>query len=1125
MPGGIGMSLRSVVTYCLALCCAGLLYGQAELATVTGVVMDSAKAVIPGVKVTVRNTDTDISHQVETNQEGYYTVPELSPGPYEIQAVSPGFETYKQTGVVLETGQTLRADIVMSVGSVTESVIVTADVAPLNTENGTVTGYVVTKAEIQDMPLLTRDFTELALFVPGVASAPAGEPGSFASINGARADSTNFLVNGIDDRNPRGAAAQLRPNIDAMQEFKMEVSGYSAEYGKMAGGILNMVLKEGTNLYHGTAFEYLRNDFFDAKGYFDATKLPFKQNQFGGVINGPISIPKLYKGHDRSFFMFSWESQLNPYGETYLGVVPTAAKRSGDFSGDTSTSGAALTIKNPYGSYAPFPGNIIPISVQDPVGQKILSYYPLPNRTAIGNNYYVAPNRYNNYNSFIGRADHRINDKNTITVTYGKRFAWTSNPAEYSDLSLFGTTERDDRELGGLSYTRIFSPTVVLESRFGLSRCATRDGLAGNYPTAAQLGMVGSYAGNPAFPAAFPQIAVTGYLNIGYGNNEPVQYFVTAYGIHETLTWIKGAHVMKMGADLSWSRFNQPYFNNLRGSMTASGSWSGNGTATNGDAVANLLLGLVNASSIDQGAQYNYMRNHQTAAFFTDDWKIRHDLTLNLGLRYEVDSPPADLYGRQTNFLPQLGVVAVGEPQNIPNYAQVVAANPTGPYIVSAASLGIPQNSLIYTNYDGIAPRVGFAWRVFGSTATVLRGGYGIFLTGGDLNNIRNALDNVFPAVLAPSFSRVTTTPFGPTLESPWGGIGALGSTQAGYPLNPNNSYLQSYNFTLERQLGKWVVFEGAFVGSKGTHLLIRDNINTPFRTMAYYMQNIAFPYPYGNIFGTINEWCSCTNSSYNAGQFTFRNRANGGLTYHVSYSYSKSLDIASASDDNSSTLGSTVEDPRSLYLSRGRSDFDYRHVVQGVVTYPLPVGRNKRFFSGMGSIGNGLAGNWIISATTMFRSGPPMTIEDSSVNTAIGQNTYPNRIGNPLEINGTGRRGIDYPWFNPASYEPVPGCASRTNCAPDQYGFLPFADGNAGRNDLDAPGMQNINVTMQKSWFIAERKSVQFRWEVFNIFNHPNFVLMDRNFNESAAGYLTSVASTGQGGPRGMQFALKYLF
>ncbi len=254
---------------------------------------DAAKAVIPGVKVTVRNTETDIVHSGSTNQDGYYTIPELPAGPYVLEATSQGFETYKENGLVLETGQERRLDIPMKVGSVNDSVEVTADVAVLNTDNGMIKGAVVVQQEIADMPLNGRDFTELALYVPGVTATPAGGGGSFASINGVRSDQTNFMVDGIDDRNVRGAAAQLRPNIDSMQEFKMEVSGYSAEYGKMAGGILNMVLKSGTNNWHGALFEYFRNDFFDSKAYFDVARLPFHQNQWGGVVQGPLSIPHL----------------------------------------------------------------------------------------------------------------------------------------------------------------------------------------------------------------------------------------------------------------------------------------------------------------------------------------------------------------------------------------------------------------------------------------------------------------------------------------------------------------------------------------------------------------------------------------------------------------------------------------------------------------------------------------------------------------------------------------------------------------------------------------------------------------------------------------------------------------
>jgi hypothetical protein len=1125
---------RYLVRPCwLALVFTGLLHGQAELATVTGIVTDAAKAVIPGARITIRNTETDITHIATSNQDGYYTVAELPAGPYVLEAVIQGFETYRENGLVLETGQERRLDIPMKIGSVSDSVEVTADAAVLNTDNGMIKGAVVTQQEIDDMPLNGRDFTELALYVPGVFTKTDGGGGSFASINGARTDQTNFMVDGIDDRNIRGAAAQLRPNIDSMQEFKMEVSGYSAEYGKMAGGILNMVLKSGTNSWHGALFEYFRNDFFDSKAYFDVARLPFHQNQWGGVVQGPLSIPHFYNGHDRTFFMFSWESLRNTYGQTELDNVPTAQEKAGNFAGDVNNTGKALIMSNPFSSpVAPFPGNIIPQSVISPIAIKLLQYYPLPNRTALGNNLSVTPTFISNFDSFITRGDHRFNDKDSVTVTYGKRFSRSNQPLETAtaanpqSLGIFDPPIRDDRELGGLNFTHIFRPTLISETRFGLSRAAQRDSAESGFPTAAQIGIAGSTAGYPGFPPSLPLVNVTGYPSIGNTANEPIQFFVTNYGVRETLTWIKGAHVMKFGIDNSQNRFNMPFFNNSHGTIVMSGIWSGNRTATNGDAIADLEMGLPASSSITQQIAHNYMRNREDAFYFSDDWKIRRDLTFNLGVRYEIDGAPYDQRGLMTNFQPQLGVIAVANPANIPNFAQNIAASSIGSLVKSASQLGIPQ-SLSYTNYKGVAPRVGFAWRVFGNDRTVLRGGYGIFYTGMALNTLRNDLDNVFPVVIAPSFTNVAGNPNALTLANPWpGGLATLGTGTNGYPLHPPNPYMQSYNLTVEREIFRGVVFEAAFVGSKGTHLPALSNINLPYRTIPYYETLPSFPYPfpaYGT--ATINYWCVCTNSIYNSGQFTLRNRGNGKLSYRLSYVYSKSLDVISQSDSAVSTLGGAIEDARNFNLTRGRSEFDRGHTVQAVFSYALPVGHNERFLSGSGKFADAFIGGWRLAGTSVFQTGPPMTIEDSSINAAIGQNLYPNHIGTAGPPTGNGRRGIDYPWFSPSDYAPVPSCISKTNCSPDQYGFLPFADGNAGRNNLDAPGTANINLSLQKNWAVGERKSLQFRWEVFNIFNHPNFVLLDRNFNETGAGYLTSVAAVGTGGARIMQFGLKYLF
>jgi hypothetical protein len=410
----------------------------------------------------------------------------------------------------------------------------------------------------------------------------------------------------------------------------------------------------------------------------------------------------------------------------------------------------------------------------------------------------------------------------------------------------------------------------------------------------------------------------------------------------------------------------------------------------------------------------------------------------------------------------------------------------------------------------------------------VLRGGYGIFYSGQLLNNVRNGLDNTFPYVLAVSCARVAADPSHITLDNPWTTnpltCGYSGTTSAsGFDIRPTSGYLQSYNLTIERDLGKANVIEIGYVGSKGTHLSRYYNVNQPYRTIAYYQATGTFPSPFPQL-GTITYWDMQANSIYNAGQLIFRKRASGGLFYRFSYQYSKSIDYASQESGASDGGYAQAIDPRNLRLERARADWDRGHTFTANFSYSLPFGRGKKLFN-KGRIDSAIAGGWQLSGTAAYYTGAPFTVEDSASNTAIGESNRPNRIAKGAETSGIGRRGVDFPWYNPSAFVATPGCASRTDCAPDAYGFLPFAPGNSGRGILDGPGTQNINLSLFKNIPLGERKRVQFRWETFNIFNHPNFQLPNRNFNETAAGYVSDVAAKGQGGPRTMQFALRYEF
>jgi hypothetical protein len=603
---------------------------------------------------------------------------------------------------------------------------------------------------------------------------------------------------------------------------------------------------------------------------------------------------------------------------------------------------------------------------------------------------------------------------------------------------------------------------------------------------------------------------------------------VTDWQWDAKMTWIKAAHIFKFGVDYNRYQFNQPYFNNSRGSMTANGIWTGAGTAANGNSIGDMLLGLLNTSSITNQTSRNYMRQEGIGLFFNDDWKIARRLTLNLGLRYEIDTPPYDKYDRMTNFILPLDKVIVSSAANIPGYDQLVANLGLQNQMGLAKNYGLPR-ALVYTYYKAIAPRVGFAWHP--KNALVVRGGYGIFYSGQLLNDVRNGLDNTFPVVLAYNFNRLASDPGALTLNTPWNlsrGTQTGTASATGWKYDAPQAYLQAFNLTLERELPKGMILEVAYVGSKGTHLGRQYNVNMPVRTEDFFLKyGTGFPVPYPP-FGTINYWNFGSNSIYNAGQVTLRKQSRGGLFYRLSYQYSKSIDTNSQSSGQSTDGFAGALDPlNNLRLDRARSDWDRGHTFTATFSWLIPVGRGKKLLGGAGKVSEAFLGGWQLAGTATYYTGPPITIEDSNINANLGESLRPNRIANGAETSGSGRRGIDFPWYAPSAFVPTAQCSNGPprSCSPDKYGFIPYVPGNSGRNILDGPGRQNINLSMLKRWSVGERKYIQFRWEVFNIFNHPNFLLPNRNYNETAAGILDSVAASGQGGPRIMQFALRYEF
>jgi len=1105
---------------CLGL--AGWCVLLAQDATVTGIVTDPAAAVVPGVSIKLRNTDTNITRSIQTNQEGNYAITNLPPGKYELAAEVQGFHGYRQSGIQLEVGQTLRADIRLTIGSLADTIHVVAEIAALNTENGVIKGDVIVQQEIADLPLEGRDFTDLAFLVPGVFPAAQGSQGSAMAINGARADSTNFYVDGFNNRNAKGAAAQVRPNMSAMQEFKMEVGGFSAEYGRMAGGILNMVLRSGTNQYHGDIFHYVRNNLIDARAFFDREKLKLNRHQFGATLAGPLRIPRLYDGGNRTFFMFSWESYRQIVGSTGISHVPTALERNGIFTESLNQTGKPVTVKDPLGGNAAFPGNRIPASRFHPTALNAMAYYPLPNRADRRNNFITSANDQDSWDSYVAKVDHRFNESNSLSYRFQARFNDVGNPFDNGNLGIFGKRDDDHRSLMGVDFTHLFTAAFLVEAHSGFSRSREFDkSVWAGQDMAAKLGLAGSTT-EPEL-IGFPRVNVLDYVNLGSSSNLPVEFFVTDIQNGAKFTWVKSRHVLKWGFEHSRVRYNQPYFNNNRGSYIFQDRWTGH-------SMGDFLLGTLNNSTRTVGWNRNYQRATSMGGFFNDDFKLRANLTLNLGLRYELNLPAYDRYDRMSNFVPGLGKIIVAS--RAPDVVATVARANLQQVVGFASDVGLPR-SLVRGDYTNLAPRAGFAWRPGNKTKMVVRGGYGIFYTGALLNPIRNDLQNSFPYLTTESYSRNSSRPDLLTLSTPFptdrltvGGT----DTSKGYETDPATGYLQSYNLTLERDLGGGAALEIGYAGSKGTHLGRQYDINQPRRSMAAYLAGTPTaslrPYPF--LSGSIDYYTFGVNSIYNSGQLSIRKRGRSGMFYRFNYIYSKSIDNASQISGNSDGGFSGAQDPNNFKAERARSDWDAGHIATLAFSYPLPLGRGRQFLAKAGGFAQTLLGGWQFAGTGSFATGSPITVTSADVDQNLGESSRPNRLGTgiPEAIAGQ-RRGVDYPWFILDDFEKVPRCASvAEGCAPSPHGFMPFRFGNSGRNILDGPGRAYFNMSMMKNFRFGEgRKTVQFRFESFNVLNHPNFRLPNNTFNATAGGLITSVQDTGRGGSRVFQASLKFQF
>ena len=1053
---------------------------QSPTARITGLITDSTGAIVPNVAIKVTSLETNLAQNTTSNETGNYTVPYLQPGRYTIEAAVGGFHTYKYPELALAVDQTVRLDIRLEIGSTSESVTVT-DAAPVvNAENGT-RGQTITAAEITEIPLDSRNFADLALLTGGVIPKGDGGDGSYA-VNGGRADNTGFVLDGMNNTQRRNTGAVINPPLEGVQEFKMITSGFSAEYGRYAGGVLTAVTKSGSNRLRGSLYEFLRNDAFDATSYFDLTKSKLRRNQFGASVSGPVFLPKIYRGRDKTFFMVTWESLRVVDGKTQRGIVPEPEMLNGDFSKAVDAFGRRLAITDPI-ARAPFPNNQIPVSRLDPVSLKLAAYFPAPNLTGV-NNFISQGNGTTSYNNFAVKVDHTLTPNDRLTLSAFWRPSSTFDPVVNgrSPLPIFGLSNNTFDLLSYVRYLRTITPTMYLEASVNFSRKTNNQvwPLSGERDWGAAVGFLGGIA-NPT-ARGLPQVDASGYISLGPAYDVPKIWSFNNYQYAASLTWIKGKHSLKYGGDFLRMQYFSRSYGDTRGRVSFLGRFTN-------QPIADLVLGFPQNTrrQLDAAGPYHLISNY--SAFVQDDFKVSPTLTVNIGLRYELMKPPQEKFGAWSMFVPSLGKIVIAGRGLLNDFDQRIQSTGLSQYIAMAADVGLPR-SIRKTDYTDLAPRLGFAWRPFGRSASVIRGGYGLFYGSSSLFRMDEYSDT-YPFSINETYNAVSANPLALRMSDPFPAarrtVGGVAST-SGQDANIQSQYLQSWNLTVEHEFAKDSVIEIAYAGSKGTHLQRRYDLNQQLRDLDVRAATGAFPRPYP-AFSTINIIGDGSNSIYNSGSVTLRRRFNRQLFLRATYTYSKSIDESSNTGGTVQYNFGNAQDAYNLRAERGRSDFDIGHAFATSFIWSPSLSRHVALR------------NWQVAGTGTMYTGQAFTPKVANFSFVNGEASRPDRIAK-----GTLPAPTVDQWFDRTVFPVVP------------VGTFRF--GNSGRNVLDGPGTFNLNASLSRRFKFEEQRALQLRVETFNLPNHPNFNLPENRVDIVSGGAISRVKNN-----RTMQLGIRFEF
>ena len=1092
------------------------LRAQVDRGGVVGTVTDSSRAVVPGVTVTITNVRTNQSTKLTTDVNGSYTASLLRIGTYTVTAEKEGFQKTLQSNLEVGVNQVVRVDLVLKIGEIKQVVEVIAAPPLLQTETSSL-GTMETERRIVDLPLNQRNFIGLAYLAPGANSGQAGsnasgETGAFEnvrgnaalSVNGLRVSNNNYLLNGVDNNEFGLGGIIALPPPDAIQEFRTEENSMSAEFGR-GGAAVNVVLKSGTNQLRGGIYEFIRNDKLDARNFFSPEKAPFRRNQFGFYLGGPIK-------KDRTFVFGDYQGTRLRQSVTTINTVPTLAMRHGDFTErgdmiydplttDPNTSARALID----------PGNpfVIPSNRVNPVGQKIVDLYPFPNLPGITNNLVLNSKRANDQDSFDIRVDHRISGRDQFFSSYSFGNVDSHRPGTLGDLggdACCPSNSKNRNHHLGMGWTHTVGPTLLNDLHGGAFRFVI-NGLPINFGKnlSEQLGIPNANRSDPN-SSGLSFIEVSNFASLGDSLWTPEFAVENIFQIADTLSWTRGKHSLKFGIDFRRQQRNFFQETSPRGWYSFDSSYSQDlVTGSGGNGLADLLLGIPSYYQQDKLQGTYPTRYWDLAAFVQDDFRVTPDLTLNLGLRYEVTSPAN---GRVSNF----------------DLDRALIVTSYGPGGVPHAGVQFDKNNW--------APRVGFAYSPFGQKRTVIRSAFGVFYSSE--GNIFDDLGLNPPALSVNSRSFNPSNVPGPE-QLVTGGFPssfifadpnpAVGTVRSNGPKRVI-PYIMEWNFALQHEFARDWVAQAAYVGTRGLRLWNHEsgNLNQPPLPLDSNFSDETgnFGRPYFNRLPNLGYIAPLDfpmfSMAYNAFQASVNKRFSNGFNILASYTFAKNLGSAD---------GNVAGNFQSIYTvgsEKGPVQPDFRHRFVVSYLYELPFGQGRRFLNRAGRLADLTLGGWQFSGITVIRSGEAYNAGLSYDPTNTEAGGRPDRIHDPYDFSSgvetqaalgcssPGKQTLDC-FFNQGAFV-LPALA------PGQTFARQF--GNAGHGNLRGPDQVNFDFAMLKNFRITERHRLQFRAEFFNLFNHPQFALPGGCVDCEGGASITSTLLDNE---REIQFGLKWSF